>query len=257
MKLNNADNENYPTFTAYIVETPDKDNSGNYKTTDWKLGVNTRKNQSRWHKYYDDWYRFVGVLTSMTVDDQEHNVPPNFEINICIPSSQDSNPIENLQYTLSLIRKYSQITFKGVPRRIDLSGQTHPLQPTDIADAGEIYINAANINSIEVRQPAREVLERQSQHTQSRREEKSKKYRVPLRSRLKWNPVKYLKKNLIPRIIGIFFIVIVAIFTWKNWCSIMDYVTNNWIIVFVGLITGMIGSIIGNIIFLPIPKSDE
>lgn len=162
------------------MDTPDQDSEGNYQTTDWKLSANKRTTETKWHKYYDDWYRFSMILTSMVVNEQQHDLPPDFKIDVYVLCRLDGRYIEKVKYAVALMREHSNIKFRGVPLRIDMSGKPHIVEFTDIENADEIYINEKCMDTIEVVKPIS-----QSRHTQSQVEEGSKRFKPGLGTRLK------------------------------------------------------------------------
>ena len=181
MELNNTDNQNYPTFKARIVETPDQDVEGNYRTTDCRVVVNKRTLAKFSNRYYDNWYQFSVLLNSIVIDGQELCIPSNFNIHFCIASepSREYNGrrdkyTEKVKYMLSLIRPHSDIKFKGVPRKVDRSGPPIPIEPKDIENAYEIYVNEKCIDTVKVEPPTKDKLRRQNQDAQRKAKEKSK-----------------------------------------------------------------------------------
>ena len=215
MALNNTDNSNQATFTARIVDTPNiSASSGSYQTTDWRRLVNRRTNESDWRKYYEDWFQFSGNLTSMVINGQEYEIPPNLRINICIASKQDGRYNEKLnKYILLTIRLYSNIRFRGEPRRLDLSEGIQVVEPTDIENADEIYVSENCIDTIKAEFPDKETLNNQSQYRRPKTRVNywQKLERVVKRTFGKIS--KYVKQHILS-IIGIiiaFFALVVAI----------------------------------------------
>ena len=155
--------------------------------------------------YYEAWYQFLGILTSVVIDGQEHDKSINLEIDICITSEQDGIPIEKLNYILPQIKIHSDIKFEGVPQRVDKDRKIHPVKPTNIENAHEIYIDANYIDTIHVEPPTKETLEKQNQYTQIRRKERSRRSKWGLKFRFKQflqDIVKYVTKNKIQLLVG-------------------------------------------------------
>lgn len=205
--------ENPPTFTARIVETPDKGINGEYQTTYIRELVDKKTLQTDSLGYYDKWYQFLGILTSMVVSGEECEIPPDFKVNICIQSKQNGLPIKKLQYILVNIRLDCDIEFKGVPKRVDISGKFHIVDPTNIADAEEIYISPNYVDTIKVERLTQESQEKQTQFARSKVKERSKARKMSLWFEVKWfwkETVEYIKENKIQIFVGIIIGIVVA-----------------------------------------------
>ena len=246
--MENTDNEKYATFTAQIVDIPDLDSAGNYQTTDWKTAVNKRTRETKSHKYYDDWFRFSAIINSMVVDGEERSLPADFKINIYILCRLDGRYIEPVRHVVPPIRIYSDIQFKGIPQKIDMSGKPNTVELVDIENADEIYINEECVNTIWVKPPSRDTIERQSQYAQSRLKEKSERYKPRLWDRLKWlwvstiksfrKTIEYIKAKKIQTVL----IVFVVIFLWRFRTDIIRHFGENPIgIIFDALISIGVG----------------
>ena len=217
--MNNPDNEKVPTFTAHIVDVPDQDSNGNYRYTGYRRVVDKRTGEVTDAHYHDDWYRFSGILTSMFVEGQKCEIPADFKINICIASRSNSENndeyrayLKKLNSILSGIKIYSDVRFKGKPRRLDKSRELLPVEPTDIENAHEIYVSSNYMDTIRVDPPTKETREKQNQYAQSRAKERSREPKIELKLRLKWfwrdivkyvqDIVKYVTKNIVPLLVG-------------------------------------------------------
>ena len=203
--MENTGNEEYATFEAHIIETPDQYITGNYQTTSQRRVVDKKTGKVTSGGYYEPWYQFLGILTSVGIDGQEHDKSLNLKIAICIASKQNGIPIKKLNYILPWIKIDSDIKFKGVLRRVDKEGKIHPVKPTNIENAHEIYIDANYIDTIHVETPTKKTLEKQNQYAQSRRKETSRRSKWGLKFRLKlfWQDiVKYVSENKIQLLVG-------------------------------------------------------
>ena len=203
--MENTGNEKYATFEAHIIETPNQDINGNYQTTSQRRVVDKKTGKVTSGGYYGGWYRFLGILTSVGIDGQEHDKSLNLEIAICIESKQNGIPIEKLNYILPQTKKYSDIKFKGVLQRVDEEREIHPVKPTNIENAHEIYIDANCIDTIHVETPTKKTLEKQNQHAQCKRKERSRRSKWGLKFRLKrfWQDiVKHVSENKIKLFVG-------------------------------------------------------
>ena len=56
-----------------------------------------------------------------------------------------------MNHILPQIKIYSDIKFKGVLQRVDKERKIHPVKPTNIENAHEIYIDANYIDTIHVK----------------------------------------------------------------------------------------------------------
>ena len=221
-EMNNTNDQKIPTFRARIVDVPNQDTKGNYRYTDYRCETDKRTGEVTDARYYDDWYQFPGVLTSMFVEGQKCEIPVNFKINICIASEPNSEYegeyrayLKKLNSILSGIKMYSDVRFKGVPRRLDKSRNLLPVEPTDIENAREIYVSSNYIDTIRVDPPTRETREKQNQFARSRAKERSREFKLGLWVRLKrfwWDIVKfvqdigkYVTKNIVPLLVGFLF----------------------------------------------------
>lgn len=250
-----AANESPPTFMAHIVNTPNQDINSKYQTTNYRLVVDKRTLKETYGSYYDDWYPFSGVLTSMVVDGEKHDISHDFKIDICISSKPNGEYhsgytayINKLQYILANIRLHSEIEFKGIPRRVCESRKLQPIEFTDIENAHEIYIDEECIDTIKVKPPTRETAKKQNQYAQSRAKERSKRGKLPLsfKSKRAWNNIlESRKKSKILGVTGFLGIVVL----WKYWKGIIEYVTENPILVIVSLLISIIGGIIVHFLF--------
>ena len=248
--MENTDNEKYATFTAHIINTPDQDSEGNYQTTEWKTAVNKLTRETIRHKYYDDWYQFSIILNSMVVNGQKRNLPSNFKIDIYILCRLDGRYIEPVKHVVPPIRIYSDVQFKGLPQKIDMSGKAHTMELEDVEDADEIYINEECVNTIWVKQPTRDTLERQSQYAQARVKEKSERYKLRLGDRFKWfwistiksfrKAIEYIKGKSIRAIL----IVLAIVFLWRYWRGVISYIGNNPSEIVVNLLISIVGGLI-------------
>ena len=218
--MNNPNNETLATFTARIVDVPNQDINGNYQDIYYRRVVDKRTGEVTDASYHDDWYQFSGILASIVVDGQkQREISKNFKINICIASRSNSENNDEyraydkkLNSILSRIKMYSDITFKGVPRRLDKSRTLSPVNPTNIEDAHEIYISPNYIGAIRVELPTKEILKKQSQYAQSKAKERSRVFKPGLKLRLSrfrrgivkfvQDIVEYLKKNIAPLVVG-------------------------------------------------------
>ena len=203
--MENTGNEKYATFEAHIIEIPNQDINSKYQTTNRRKVVDKRTGEVTSGSYFGGWYRFSGNLTSIVIDEKECDTPPDFEIDICIASEQNGIPIAKLNYILPWIKIDSDIKFKGVLRRVDKERKIHPVKPTNIENAHEIYIDANYIDTIHVETPTKETLEKQNQYAQSRRKERSRRSKWGLKFRLKlfWQDiVKYVSENKIKLLVG-------------------------------------------------------
>ena len=237
------ENKDYATFTVHIIDTPYQDSNGNYRTTNLRHIVNKRTTETDRRTYYNDWYQFSGILTSMVTDGKECDIPSNLKINICIKAKQDGIPIEKLRYHLPHIKQYSNIQFKGMPQRADMSGQIHTIETTDIGNADEIYINESCINTIKTERPTKEILQQQNKYAQSRVKERARIVKPGLRFRFK----RFWKNTSKSKVWTI--IVSLAVITlWKFWKVIIKHVIENPTQIIGTVIIGIACSIIGGII---------
>lgn len=205
IELENTGNEEYATFEAHIIETPDQYITGNYQTTSQRRVVDKKTGKVTSGGYYKPWYQFLGILTSVGIDGQEHDKSLNLKIAICIASEQNGIPIAKLNHILPQIKIDSDIKFKGVLQRVDEEREIHPVKTTNIENAHEIYIDANYIDTIHVETPTKETLEKQNQYAQSRRKERSRRAKWGLKFRLKlfWQDiVKYVSENKIKLFVG-------------------------------------------------------
>ena len=220
--MNNTNDQKIPTFRARIADVPNQDSKGNYRYTDYRYEMDKRTGEVTDARYYDDWYQFSGILTSMLVEGQKCEIPTDFKINIRIASRSNSeNNDEYRKYDkklnsiLSRIKMYSDITFKGGPRRLDKSRTLSPVDPTNIGDASEIYIYPNYIGAIRVDPPTKEILKKQIQYAQSKAKKRSTEFKPGLKLRLKWfwmdtvkfvqDIVEYVTKNIVPLLVGFLF----------------------------------------------------
>ena len=216
--MNNPDNEKLATFTAYIENVPDQDSKGNYQDTGYRSVEDKRTGKVTSASYNYNWYQFSGVLTSIVLDEQEEcEIPPDFEINICIASK--SNSENNDEYRAYLkkrdgillrIKIYSDIRFRGVPQRLDKSRDLLTVEPTDIENAHEIYISPNYIDTIHVERPTREIQKKQNQYARSKAKERSRGFKSGLWVRLRWfrqDIAKYVTENKIQLLVGFFLTV--------------------------------------------------
>lgn len=244
-------NENHAIFKAHIVDTPDYDYEGKYQTTSTRKIVDKRTLQTDQRSYHGYWYPFSGILTLMIFKGQKYDISPDFKINIHISARQDGKPIENLQYNISRIRRYSDIKFVGVPQRVYLSGKYHSINPKDIENADEIYIYPNYINTINVEPPTKETLEKQNQNTQAIAKErlKRKKWILKLGSVSFWrNPIKYIKEKPILKTSSVIFLIISCTYLFLFRVDIIEYVTENPIAVIVNILGSIVGGIILHIL---------
>ena len=203
--MENTGNEKYATFEAHIIEIPNQDINAKYQTTSQRSVADKKTGEVTSGGYYEAWYQFLGILTSVVIDGQEHDKSLNLKIAICIASEQNGIPIAKLNHILPQIKIYSDIKFKGVLQRVDKERKIHPVKPTNIENAHEIYIDANYIDTIHVETPTKETLEKQNQYAQSRRKERSRRSKWGLKFRLKrfWQDiVKYVSENKIKLLVG-------------------------------------------------------
>ena len=165
-----------------------KDSNGNYRYTGYRRVVDKRTGEVTDAHYHDDWYRFSGILTSMFVEGQKCEIPADFKINICIASRSNSENndeyrayLKKLNSILSGIKIYSDVRFKGKPRRLDKSRELLPVEPTDIENAHEIYVSSNYMDTIRVDPPTKETREKQNQYAQSRAKERSREPKIELK----------------------------------------------------------------------------
>ena len=230
MELKNSDNKPVATFKARIEGIPNQDSKGNYQDIGIRRVQDKVTGEVTDVGYNYEWYEFSGVLTSVCVDGQECEIPPDFEINICIESRTNSEYeggyhvyVKKLSNILLKIKKYSDVSFKGMPQRLEKSRELISVDPTNIVDAHEIYVDRNYIDTIHVERPTRETQKRQKEEAQSRAKE-----RVEKRSRtVKWGLGLRLK--------------------WF-WRDIVEYITENKIQLLVGFFLTLLGVVIGGLI---------
>ena len=201
------------------MEIPDQDSKGNYQTKHRRVVKDKRTGEGTNVGYYGGWYQFSGILTSMLVDGQKCEIPPDYEINICIASEPISGYadeyrayVDKLEYILTQIKICSDVRFKGVPQRLDKSRELLPVDPANIGDAHEIYVSPNYIDTIRVEPPTRETLIKQSQYRQSKTRVNYWQVLKRIIKNTIGNILEYVKQNLLTIInIIIAFITLVVV----------------------------------------------